>query len=221
VKGDKMDFFGLSGYTKEQLKNMGYVVWMPLQEKGSWIGEGDDFTFMNMPANGLRAYEDGSYGGWGGRVDTSQQALTDAINSMAARRNNDTRTYPDFFPAAQLDFAARLKWSVTPNYAGANHAPVVAIEGPLDILASAGETIKLRGKVSDPDGNTVSIKWWQFQVGTYTKQITILNSDSLQTRVIIPKDAVPGQTIHVVMEAIDNGVPALTRYQRVVITIRG
>lgn len=234
VKGDKMDFFGLSGYTSAQLKSMGYVVWMPLQEKGSWIGEGDDFTFMNMPANGLRAYEDGSYGGWGGRVvndrltnnfsllagDTSQQALTDAINSAAAKRNNDAKTYPDFFPAAQLDFAARLKWSVTPNYADANHAPVVAIEGPLDILASAGETIKLSGKVSDPDGNTVSIKWWQFQVGTYTKQITILNPDSLQTRVIIPKDAVPGQTIHVVMEATDNGVPALTRYQRVIITIR-
>jgi hypothetical protein len=214
VKGDKMDFFGLSGYTSVQLKSMGYVVWMPLLEKGSWIGEGDDFTFMNVPANGLRAYEDGSYGGWGGRV------VNDRLTKNFSLPAGDTSQYPDFFPAAQLDFAARLKWSVTPNYADANHAPVVAIEGPLDILASAGETIKLSGKVFDPDGNTVSIKWWQFQVGTYAKQITILNSDSLQTRVIIPKDAAPGQTIHVVMEATDNGVPALTRYQRVVITIR-
>ena len=46
---------------------MGYVVWMPVQPKGSWIGEGDDFTFMNMLGNGLRAYEEGFYGGWGGR----------------------------------------------------------------------------------------------------------------------------------------------------------
>jgi hypothetical protein len=47
-KGDKLDYFGLSGYTDAQLRSMGYVVWMPVQAKGSWLGEGDDFTFMNM-----------------------------------------------------------------------------------------------------------------------------------------------------------------------------
>ncbi len=68
VKGDRLDYFGFSGYTTEQLRQMGYVVWMPVQEKGAWLGEGDDFTFMNLLGNGLRAYEVGSYGGWGGRV---------------------------------------------------------------------------------------------------------------------------------------------------------
>ena len=58
---------------------MGYIVWMPVQEKGSWLGEGDDFTFMNMLGNGLRAYEEGSYGGWGGRQLTEQHA--DAMSS--------------------------------------------------------------------------------------------------------------------------------------------
>jgi hypothetical protein len=67
VKGDIMDYFGISGHTNDELKKMGYVVWMPVQQKGSWLGEGDDHTFMNMPGNGLRAYEAGSYGGWGGR----------------------------------------------------------------------------------------------------------------------------------------------------------
>ncbi len=67
VKGDILDYFGFSGYSNEQLRSMGYIVWMPVQPKGSWIGEGDDFTFMNMPGNGLRAYEAGFYGGWGGR----------------------------------------------------------------------------------------------------------------------------------------------------------
>jgi len=234
VKGDKMDFFGLSGYTAKQLKSMGYVVWMPLQEKGSWIGEGDDFTFMNMPANGLRAYEYGSYGGWGGRVvndhpvnafslpagDTSRQAMIAAISAGTAQRNKEASTYPDFFPAAQLDFAARLKWSVTPRYADANHPPVVTVAGPLDVLASPGETIKLTGKVSDPDGNAVAVKWWQFRAGTYPGQVAILNPGALQTKVTIPKDAVAGQTIHIILEATDNGTPALTRYRRVIITIR-
>jgi hypothetical protein len=47
VKGDIFDYFGLSGYTNDELKKMGYVVWMPVQEKGSWLGEGDNPTFMN------------------------------------------------------------------------------------------------------------------------------------------------------------------------------
>jgi hypothetical protein len=38
VKGDKLDYFGLSGYTNEQLRKMGYAVWMPVQAKGSWRG---------------------------------------------------------------------------------------------------------------------------------------------------------------------------------------
>jgi hypothetical protein len=206
VKGDKLDFFGLSGYTNEQLRAMGYKVWMPVQDKGSWIGEGDDFTFMNMLGNGLRAYEKGSYGGWGGRELTE--------------KDSNTIGYPDFFPAAQHDFAARLKWSVTPGWADANHAPVVEIEGPLNVLASRGETIRLNGKVSDPDGNKISVKWWQFQVGTYPGDISILNSNTVQEKLLIPTDAISGQTIHIILEATDDGSPSLTKYQRVIITVK-
>ena len=234
VKGDKMDYFGFSGYTNEQLRSMGYVVWMPVQEKGSWIGEGDDFTFMNMPGNGLRAWEEGSYGGWGGRQitrqevnpfslpanDTSQQAMVSALSSISEQANKNAYTYPNFFPAAQQDFAARLKWSVTPKYAEANHAPVITIENPLNLLASPGETIRLNGNISDPDGDKVAVKWWQFRVGTYPGKVDISNANTAQVKVLIPKDAVAGQTIHVVLEATDNGTSTLTRYQRVIITVR-
>lgn len=231
VKGDKLDYFGLSGYTDDQLRKMGYVVWMPVQAKGSWLGEGDDFTFMNMPGNGLGAYEAGFYGGWGGREmskqesqnfsfnmsDTSQQAMASALSSL----NKNVNEYPDFFPAAQQDFAARLKWSVTPKYADANHEPVVIIEGPLNVLASPGETIRLNGNVLDPDGNKTSVKWWQFQVGSYPNKVIISNPASLQIKLTVPKDAIAGQTIHVILEATDNGTPSLNSYQRVVVTVRG
>lgn len=228
VKGDIMDYFGVAGQTDEQLRKMGYVVWMPVQPKGSWLGEGDNPTFMNMLGNGLRAFEHGSYGGWGGRgtmmqafsfsmSDTSQQAMANVLSTANAR--NDS-SFPNFFPAAQHDFAARLKWSVTPKFADANHEPVVRIEGPLHVLANAGETIRLNGKVSDPDNNKVTVKWWQFRVGSFPGEVTIANGNADQCRVIIPKEAAPGQTIHVILEATDDGKPALTRYQRVVITIR-
>jgi hypothetical protein len=236
VKDDKLDYFGLAGYTNEQLKKMGYVVWMPVQPKGSWLGEGDNHTFMNMLGNGLRAYEVGSYGGWGGRgatdqemknfsfqlTDTSSQAMATRLSTLNEQLNKSANrlSYPNFFPAAQRDFAARLKWSITAKYASANHEPVVKIEGPLHVLAAAGEKIRLNGAVSDPDGDAVSVSWWQFQAGSYPKEVTISNPASMRTEVLIPNDAVGGQTIHLILEATDNGKPALTRYQRVVISIR-
>jgi hypothetical protein len=232
VKGDKMDYFGLTGYTNDELRKMGYAVWMPVQEKGSWLGEGDDATFMNMPANGLRAYEDGAYGGWGGHEmnkkdsknfsfqvsDTSQQAMVSTLSSLTAQTNKNT--YPDFLPAAQRDFAARLKWSVTPKYADANHAPVVHVEGPLNIVAAAKEKIKLNAIVSDPDGNEVAVKWWQLQVGSYLNKVNISHATENKAEIVIPADAAAGQTIHIIVEATDNGSPALTSYQRVIITIK-
>ncbi len=230
VKGDIMDYFGISGHTTDELKKMGYVVWMPVQEKGSWLGEGDDPTFMNMLGNGLRAYENGTYGGWGGagfidpkakniffqNSDTSSKAMATSLASPKDRDN----TYPDFFPAAQRDFAVRLKWSTTPIYKRANHEPVAKIEGPLNVMAAAGETIRLNGAVSDPDGDVVSVNWWQFQQGTYPGKVLISNPETKQTQIEVPKNAVSGQTIHIIFQATDNGTPSLTRYQRVIITVR-
>jgi hypothetical protein len=232
VKGDIMDYFGLSGYTNDELRKMGYVVWMPVQQKGSWLGEGDDHTFMNMPWNGLRSHEAGFYGGWGGRVagnkdtfasnDTSSNAVATTLTTLNSQLNKGAKelAYPDFFPQAQLDFAARLKWSVTAKYSDANHEPSVEIEGPLNILASAGEKICINGDVSDPDGNTVSIKWWQFRVGSYPKKVVISNQNQPQAEVRIPDDAIGSQTIHLILEATDNGTPSLTGYQRIIITVK-
>lgn len=236
VKGDKLDYFGLSGYTTADLRKQGYAVWMPPQPKNTWLGEGDNPTFMNMLDNGLRAYEVGFYGGWGGRVnskraamnfsapaDTSANAmihLISAANNDPTNKNADTLPFPNFFPQAQRDFASRLKWSVTPQYANANHEPVVGLENPSTIMASAGEKIRLNGTVSDPDGNTVSTRWFALNVGTYPHKVTILNPNALRTAIEIPKDAVAGQTIHLIFEGTDNGTPSLTRYQRVVITVK-
>jgi hypothetical protein len=216
VKGDIFDYFGFSEYTTEQLKQMGYVVWMPVQDKGSWLGEGDNPTFMNMLDNGLRAYENGSYGGWGGK----QVVPGVGMNFPDPTQKETGPPFPNFWPPAQRDFAARLKWSVTPRYEDANHEPKVNIEGPLNVKARAGQRLQLTGVVSDPDGNAVSVKWWQFKVGTYLGDVTIMNSTSLSTEVVIPTDVTPEQTIHLILEATDNGSPSLTRYQRIIVTVQ-
>jgi len=270
AKGDMTDYFGLSGLTADQLKAMGYYVWTAPQEKGSFISEGDTPTFMNLLDNGLRAYEDSSFGGWGGRVraETPQAgrgaqtpavpaannggggasgapASNSALVANASPMQQPTNAggqaggrgaggfgrgprlpaqvaavYARFFVAAQNDFAARLRWSVTPKYADANHNPIVTIEGPLNIAAKVGSTVSLRGKTSDPDGDSVVVKWWQYNdAGTYPGDITFSSADASTTSFQVPSDAKPGQTIHVILEGTDNGAPPLTTYQRVIVTV--
>lgn len=276
AKGDRTDYFGLSGNTAEQLREMGYLVWTAPQEKGSFISEGDTPTFMNLLENGLRAWENGGYaGGWGGIRRTANAAggfgrggtpvapaspddpgvgvgiapagsdankpasavapPTAAVSPGAARAGAPggggrggqavspklAAVNARFFAAAQNDFAARLKWSVTPKFGDANHEPVVKIKGPMEVSAAPGTAIRLQGEVSDPDHNVVRVTWWQYnQAGTYSGDITFSDPTALTTLLRVPDDAQPGQTIHAVLEGTDNGTPPMTRYQRVIVRVR-
>jgi hypothetical protein len=271
VKGDRTDYFGLSGYTADQLREMGYMVWTPPQEKGSFISEGDTPTFMNLLANGLRAYENGYWGGWGGmrrRADApvsgrggapvSPAGPTDPGVGVGIAPPGSTANAPQpagtviaagsnttqgrggrgafanqplspktaavnarFFAAAQNDFAARLKWSMTAKFSDANHEPKVGIKGPLDVSARAGSTVRLQADVSDPDHNSVRTTWWQYNdAGTYPGYITFSDPSALTTTFRVPDDATAGQTIHIILEATDNGAPPLTRYQRVIVRVQ-
>ena len=129
---------------------------------------------------------------------------------------------PNFGPVGWHDFAARLKWSVTPNYKDANHKPVVKLQGTKDFTVTPGQTVQLSATATDPDKNTVRFKWWQYKnvANTYAGDIKIADPNALKTSFQVPADAKPGDTIHVVAEATDNGTPTLTHYQDVIITVR-
>jgi hypothetical protein len=147
----------------------------------------------------------------------------DSSGAGALRPSPGTRPpspNPNFVPAAQNDFAARMQWTVTPAFGGANHEPVVSVRGSSQIPARAGETVRLEGVTSDPDGNAVHVRWWRWKdVDSYPGQVTIANPGSLATSVTVPSDASAGQTIQLVLEGTDDGTPALTRYQRVTISV--
>jgi hypothetical protein len=241
VPGDRYDYFGLPRQSSEELRAKGYVVWLPPRPAGEFLGEGDTPTFFNLIANGLGAYRDETPGGWAGRVavnPASQSAATPRAGQSGGATSFDsfmkslegvgpegpaTRApspQPNFVPAAQHDFAARVKWSVTPTFAGANHEPRVSIRGSARISARPGETVRLEGVTSDPDGNAVTVKWWRWKdVDTYPGDVTLSEPASLATSLRVPADALPGQTIQLVLEATDDGRPALTRYQRVVVSV--
>ena len=96
----------------------------------------------------------------------------------------------------------------------------MSVRGGSSISARPGETIRLEGVTSDPDGNAVTVRWWQWQeTGTYPGTVTFSNATALATTMQVPTDAVAGQTIQLVLEATDTGTPALTRYQRVIVTV--
>ncbi|HEX6353096.1 DUF1593 domain-containing protein [Actinophytocola sp.] len=212
VPGDIFDHFGFSGLTTEQLRAMGYVVWTPPQPKGSWISEGDTSIFMNLVDNGLRGHLDPSYGGWGGRNGPDTDPSGQPSTNYAASR---------WFGAAQQDFAARLKWTVTPKYSRANHEPTAEVSGPLNRTVARGQSVVLNGLTRDPDGDRLASTWWQYtDADTYPGTVTLTQSSQAHrstAKFHVPQDAAPGQTIHLILQTTDNG--SLTSYQRVVLTV--
>lgn len=222
---DNEDYFGLSGYTSAQLRAMGYQVWTAPQTKDAWISEGDSSNFALLIDNGLRNFADPSYGGWGGRQAVNpadpyqwRNAGVQDIGPNGAPRSDYSagRWFEDF----QLDFAARLKWSVTPNFADANHEPEVSVPTGVEHNAKAGEKIRLIGKVKDPDGDALAVKWWQYhEADTYAGRTSVKDPDKAATWFTVPADAPVGSTIHLILEATDDGTPSLTSYQRVVVTV--
>jgi hypothetical protein len=226
VKGDRFDYFGLAGLSVDSLKKLGYFFWLPPRPKGEFLGEGDTFTYLNFVANGLAGWEDATPFGWAGHglqngVPRAPGAGAMSLAGLGTRSGaRPPSPDPNFVPAAQNELAARFKWSVTPTFAGANHPPRVALRTSPRITARPGETIRLDAVASDPDRNAVHVKWWQWKdVDTYPGQVVIASPTTFTTSMQVPADATPGQTIQLVLEATDDGTPALTRYQRIVVTV--
>jgi len=207
VPGDRFDYFGIAGQSAAELRASGYIVWLPPRPQGEFLGEGDTFTYFNLIDDGLDAYHEATPGGWAGHP----------VLNPASRAASPA---PNFVPAAQNDFAARVKWSVTPHYADANHEPTVAIRGSPRITAHPGETVRLQGVAFDPDGNALTVRWWRWKdVDTYPGDVSLSDETSFVASFRVPEDARPGETIQLVLQATDHGTPPLTRYARVVVTV--
>jgi len=234
---DDEDFFGfdttLPENSREALVARGYVVWTALQPPGAFISEGDSSNFALLIDNGLRSYENATWGGWGGRqVLTSTDPLlysppaaaADDVNPATGTRTNGfhaSRWWRDI----QMDFAARLLWSVTPRYGDANHEPTARIpRSRLDIRVRPGQRVQIVGSATDPDGDDVTSTWWQYrEAGTYPGTVDVANKGSERrpaAQFIVPRDAQRGQTIHLILEVEDDGTPPMTSYQRVVATVK-
>ena len=217
---------------------------------GDFRSEGDSPSFMHEIMTGLGDLEKPDWGGWAGRyIKVRDNTWMDPVpdkkyvypegryysgnswSRMIAKNSGATvetdSNYRHYFEpiwrwsaAFQNDFAARADWCVK-SYKEANHAPVTKLAHAAELTAKPGARVQLRVLTSDPDSDWLTSSWWVYtDASTYKGNVLIKTPTKNTTSIIVPADAVKGQTIHVICEVSDSGSPVLTRYQRVVITVQ-
>lgn len=193
-------------------------------ERLDFAGEGDSPTYLFLIDNGLRAKEDLTLGSWGGRMAPS--ATNPNLWTSQGDINPETKAATPGYAIhrwwidIQNDFAARADWGITPNYSGANHQPAVQIVKG-DVSGKPGQTVTVRANATDPDNNKVKQVWSVYaEATTASGDVTIANATNKEATITIPATATAGQRIVVNHVATDDGVPALSRYAQVIITVQ-
>jgi hypothetical protein len=224
---DVWDYQSLTGPSPADVKTYMTKAWLDTNVKRnhgplgaytpqSYISEGDTPSFLPLIDNGLRQHEDYTYGGWGGRP------YFDKGNHMNDSKDDGNAHKPfwRWIPTLQNDFAARMDWQVTSNFRDANHNPVARVTGALNRSAAAGSTVTLDASgTTDPDGNALSYRWWQYyDADTAAAKVTINNSTASGASFVVPNER--GKQVQIILEVTDNGSPKLTHYQRVIVTIQ-
>lgn len=188
---------------------------------GRFRSEGDSPSFMHCIDVGLGAHRDPSWGGWGGRfVRTGPKWIS------ASDQDDRFKPILRWAKAFQNDWAARADWCVR-QPEQCNHPPVVVCSGdrstrPLTLTVEPGARVKLdAGGTSDPDGHDLTYRWWTYvDAGTYWDSVEIRNAQAQQANLTVPSSA-SGRTVPIILEVTDNGSPALTRYRRVILEVKG
>jgi hypothetical protein len=189
-----------------------------------FISEGDSPAFLHLVDVGLNNLNNPSFGGWGGRfVQAKDNPFRFEDNDEAADFNPETGkmdisySQTRWLIAAQEDFAARADWCVK-SYADANHAPQITVKEGMFLTAKPGQELLINIETRDPDRNGIKLKAWAYpEAGSGKAGVAI---GGKMATLSIPDNAKIGDSFHVVIEGTDNGIPALTRYRRVVIQIR-
>jgi hypothetical protein len=216
MPGDQLDIFG-----------------DPERAAGGWckplapydfLSEGDNVAFNPLLKTGIQDPENPLLGGWGGRA--IQTTTTPNLWTMVSAEKDDTgtdvRNYTTlrWAGAAQNDFAARMRWTLTPRYRDGNHPPTVGIHGNDTVRARPGSVVTLTGLATDPDQDPVTLRWWQYrEEGSYPGTVTITDRGHGRAAVTVPADAAPGQTISIILQGTDDGTFPLTRYDRLFIRV--
>ena len=197
-----------------------------------FIAEGDSAGFIGLISCGLRGFENGAFGSYGGRFSYAKASGEDAgylstlPNGVIPElyinpETNAIEGYNPYLLDVQLEWAARADWCVNP-YEDCNHAPVVELEQQ-DFTAAAGETVTLNAVASDPDGDGLILTWINDRTGGVYSGT---DSDACQwtaegesVEFTVPADAAPGDCFGLLLRVSDGADAVMTRYAQALIVV--
>ena len=201
--------------------------------------EGDTPSFLNLVSRGLSDPEHPEWGGWGGRYGKMAPQYGLYTNTPDTATGVDGKSYRSsqatiwrWRKAYQNDFAARIAWTLTPKYKGANHAPIAMLNGdtgfaPIKIAAHFGDRVSLSAEgTHDPDHNALTYKWWVYDDAgspVCDPKLTVIDPAHAVVTVPRPTSNYPGEgdsrQVHIILEVWDDGSPQLVAYRRAVVML--
>jgi hypothetical protein len=190
-----------------------------------WQKEGDTMTFLYLVPTGMNDPGHPEWGSWAGRYGRQENSsgkpyfwanLTDTWHGSTNRDNALARWAVDL----QNDFRARMDWCVK-SFAQANHPPIVRVRGRTRRDARPGEVITLdAGDSTDPDGQRLHFEWFAYpEAGNCHEEVRLENTESAVARFTAPVVSDPVE-IHFIVAIRDDGEPSLTRYARIIVTVK-
>ena len=188
--------------------------------------EGDTMTFLYLVPTGMNNPEQPIWGSWAGRYGRDENHadrpyywanVADTWQDSTDRDN----TLKRWAVHLQNDFKARLDWCVT-DFARANHPPVARVRGRLARTAASGERVVLAARDStDPDKHRLKFDWIVYpEPGSYRGPVPTIHDASSPGAWFIAPQVDSTQTLHIILTVTDEGSPPLTRYERVIVTVR-
>ncbi|KAH9904169.1 hypothetical protein F4778DRAFT_85186 [Xylariomycetidae sp. FL2044] len=205
-----------------------------------FIMEGDTPSFFPLIPNGLGDPSHPEWGSWGGRfllVDASGRypVYSDA-SDVAIGVNGEV--YVSAFAgiwrwrrAYQYDFAARMRWTLSAEYAESNHQPVAIVNGTcgprhLTIPYRLGDAVTVDASASwDPDGDALRFDWFHYRevvermqegpIVPVSRDVNVTAVEGVNGMVVLEPQR--NITMHIILSVEDERDMPLTTYRRIIL----
>ena len=197
-----------------------------------FIAEGDSSGFIGLIRCGLRGFENGAFGSYGGRytyftADGRDAGYASTLpggilpTQYVNPETNNIEKYNPFLLDVQMEWAARADWCVN-TYENCNHAPEVTA-AEKDLTTAAGETVTFAAEITDPDGDECTATWTVDPTGGvyHSEDMTVFKwtADTAEASFTVPADAQKGDCFTFTLRVRDNADAVMTRYAQVQVVV--